>query len=203
MRSFTDALLLLLSHDSFCLAHTHTHTVLGKGCVLVIKQGGPSLPSQTPKHPEGKGAGLAWYLIVTAVSHWQCELIYQACTWTVRAQAHATKPYAQTHLFTGKQEVIFSMYLVCCFSENTTNGGSPSGCLSTISSILCYVERWLSPLCVSNCVYDVYFMFTPQEKLHRCFMCFLNKPQKNKNCFFFCCKYGKKCQNWTKPKTMQ
>lgn len=45
MRSFTDALLLLLSHDSL----THTHTQCRKGYALVIKQGQNSA-SQTHMH---------------------------------------------------------------------------------------------------------------------------------------------------------
>lgn len=80
MRSFTDVLLLLLSHDSFSL--TQTHTAQG-GNVLVIKTGTELGLTNTHKQPEGKGAGLAWYLIVTAVSHWQWELIYQPSTWPV------------------------------------------------------------------------------------------------------------------------
>lgn len=70
--SFTDVPLLLSSRDSLSL------------CLSLS--------------PQGTGAGLVWYLIVTAVSHWQRELIYQSCTWTVRTHAHATKPYAPTHL---------------------------------------------------------------------------------------------------------
>lgn len=106
MRSFTDVLLLLLSHGSFSLWLSHPNTQRRGGYVLVIKQG-QSLPSQTHTHtqPEGKGAGLAWYLIVTAVSHWQCELIYQPCTWTIWTYAHFTKPYEQIHMLTNRQEV--------------------------------------------------------------------------------------------------
>lgn len=77
------ALLPLSSHDSF--SHSHkTRIQRRKGCVLVVKQGAElGLHKHTQRRPEGKGAGLAWYLIVTAVSHWQCELIYQRRTWTV------------------------------------------------------------------------------------------------------------------------
>lgn len=107
-------LLLLSSHDSCTRPRSHkTRTQRGEGCVLVIKQGLSWASTNTQRRPEGKGAGLAWYLIVTAVSHWQCELIYQRRTWTIWTQAHAAKPYVQTHLFAHKQRVIGNMYRLC------------------------------------------------------------------------------------------